>query len=135
MRFFVILFSFTRIELRLFTDIHFWICLGLALVTLYLTYYGKKLLSSIFLIMSILFSISFLKGLVTAFSVAILLSMMSQSKRFSNKWLMLSLYVLAVSFMHNVFTPLFVLAYVVLTFSEDLTAKNGKTKFLAIAGW
>jgi len=132
-RFFVILFSFTRIELVLFTDIHFWICLGLALITLYLTYYGKKLLSSIFLIMSILFSISFLKGLVAAFSVAILLSMMSQSKRFSNKWIMLSLYVLAVSFMHNVFTPLFVLAYVILTFSEDLTAKNGKIKLLAIA--
>jgi len=98
-RFFVILFSFTKIELGLFNDIHFWICLGLALVTLCLTYYGKKLLSSIFLIMSILFSISFLKWFVAAFSVAILLSMMSLSKRFSNKWIMLSLYVLAVSFM------------------------------------
>jgi len=132
-RFFVILFSFTGIELRLFTDIHFWICLGLALITLYLTYYGKKLLSSIFLIISILFSISFLKGAVAAFSVAILLSMMGQSKRFSNKWIMLSIYVLAVSFMHNVFTPLFVLAYIILTFSEDFTAKNGKTRFLVIA--
>ena len=132
-RFFVILFSFTGIELRLFTDIHFWICLGLALITLYLTYYGKKLLSSIFLIISILFSISFLKGVVAAFSVAILLSMMGQSKGFSNKWMMLSIYVLAVSFMHNVFTPLFVLAYIILTFSEDFTAKNGKTRFLVIA--
>ncbi|MEJ5257592.1 MAG: hypothetical protein WHS64_05010 [Fervidobacterium sp.] len=128
-KFLIMFFSFASIEKSLILNIHFWIYLALAIISIIFMYNKKKLLTSIFSIVTILFSISFLETYVLACISALLLVLASLSKKYSNKWLISFIYIFILSLTHHSLSPILALIYILLTFPELMQPKrNGENK-------
>ncbi|MGQ9856265.1 MAG: hypothetical protein ACUVQF_05970 [Fervidobacterium sp.] len=123
-KFLIMFFSFASIEKSLILNIHFWIYLVVATISITFMHNKKKLLTSIFSIVTILFSISFLKPYMLACISALLITLALLSKKYSNKWIVTFVYIFLLSLMHHSLSPILALLYILLTFPELMQPKR-----------
>jgi len=122
-RMFVVLFSLIFPTFELLTNLYFWIFSLLLFLSVLVS---NSILPKVFILFSILYSMSFLKQDVIPYLLVILLGIFIRRNGVTNKWISYILYIFCVALFNHALTPVFFIIFTVLNFPEFVSMFKDK---------